>query len=68
MDENKERTYLQCLHCGHIHTIERKIPMEKSVVRLYCPMCEYEKSLNCGYNEDDLAELRDPCLDSRYFF
>ena len=67
MDAVKERTYVQCLNCGHIHIIERKIPMSVSVIRLWCPRCEYERALNCGYNEMDLMELKDPYLDERYF-
>jgi len=64
----KERTYVQCLNCGHIHIVERKIPMSVSVVRSYCQRCEYGKGLNCGYNEMDVMELKDPYLDERYYY
>lgn len=67
MKSEKDRTYVQCLNCGHIHTIERKIPMSISVVKSWCPRCEWEKGLNCGYDEMDVMELQDPYLDERYF-
>ena len=66
--KEKERTYVQCLNCGHIHIVERKIPMSVSVVRSYCQRCEYGKGLNCGYNEMDVMELKDPYLDERYYY
>ena len=67
MDAKKERTFVQCLNCGHIHIIERRIPMERSIIRSCCPKCEWGKGLNCGYNEDDLRELQDYFLDARYY-
>ena len=67
MDVKREKTYVQCLNCGHIHTIEREISMSISIVKSYCPRCEYEKGLNCGYNEMDVMELKDYFLDERYF-
>jgi transcription elongation factor Elf1 len=67
MDAGKERTWLQCTNCGHIHIVERKIPMQISVVNSYCNRCGYNKALNCGYNEDDVDELRDYFLDERYY-
>lgn len=42
--------------------------MSISVVRSWCPRCEWEKGLNCGYSEDDLSELADPYLDERYYY
>ncbi len=68
VDAGKERTYIQCLNCGYIHIIERKIPMTISVVRSWCSRCEWDKGLNCGYDEDDLSELADPYLDERYYY
>lgn len=67
MNTEKEITYVQCLNCGHIHIVNRKIPIEFSVVRSYCPRCEWEKGLNCGYNETDVMELKDYYLDERYY-
>ena len=64
----KERTYVQCLNCGHIHIVERKIPMSVSVARSHCERCGYGKGLNCGYNEMDLMELKDPYLEQRYYY
>lgn len=67
VDAGKERTYVQCLNCGHIHIIDRRIPMTISVVTSHCIRCEYTKGLNCGYDELDLMELKDPYLDERYY-
>lgn len=67
MNTERERTWLQCTNCGDIHIVERKIPMERSIVISYCERCEHEKALNCGYSEDDAAELRDYFLDGRYY-
>ena len=41
--------------------------MEKSIVNSYCKQCGYQRALNCGYNEDDVAELKDYFLDKRYY-
>ena len=66
MSMEKERTYVQCLNCGQVHIVERKIPMSISVVRSHCARCGYGKGLNCGYDEMDLMELKDYFLDERY--
>ena len=62
-----EKTYIQCLNCGNIHIVDRKIPMSISIVRSWCPRCEYEKGLNCGYSEMDVIELKSYDLDERYY-
>ena len=67
MNTEKENTYVQCLNCGHIHIVNKKIPIKISVVRSYCPRCEWEKGLNCGYSETDVMELKDYYLDERYY-
>ena len=67
MNTEKDRTWLQCTNCGNIHIVERKISMEKSIVNSYCKQCGYQRALNCGYNEDDVAELKDYFLDKRYY-
>jgi transcription elongation factor Elf1 len=67
MKSEKERTWLQCTNCGHIHIVERRIPMDRSIVNSYCDRCGYSRALNCGYSEDDVAELQDPFLDERYY-
>ena len=66
MGTEKERTYVQCLNCGRVHMVERKIPMSISVVRSHCEWCGYGKGLNCGYSEMDVMELKDYFLDDRY--
>ena len=63
----KEITYVQCLNCGHIHIVERKIPISVSVVAMECPICEYLKGLNCGNQEEDIYCFYDPGLDERYY-
>lgn len=68
MNAEKDRTWLQCTNCGHIHIVERKIPMERAIVRSYCERCGYERALNCGYSEDDLVELQDYFLNERYYY
>lgn len=67
MSAEKEKTWLQCTNCGHIHIVERKISMERSIVNSYCERCGYGKALNCGYSEDDVTELQDYFLDERYY-
>lgn len=67
MSTEKEKTYVQCLNCGHIHIVERKISMERSIVNSRCERCGHGRALNCGYSEDDVAELRDTFLDERYY-
>ena len=67
MNMEKEKTWLQCTNCGYIHIVERKIPMERSIVMSICEKCGHNRALNCGYSEMDLIELKDPYLDERYF-
>jgi hypothetical protein len=67
MNADKDRTWLQCTNCGCIHIIERHISMEKAIVNSYCDRCGNNRALNCGYSEDDVAELQDYFLDARYF-
>lgn len=66
--KGKEITYIQCQNCGNIHIIERKIPMSIAIVKSHCQRCGNEKGLNCGYNEMDVMELKDPYLDERYYY
>ena len=67
MNAERDHTFVQCTSCGHIHIVERKISMERAIIKLYCPRCGHGKALNCGYVEDDVVELKDPYLDERYF-
>ena len=66
VENARNQTYVQCLNCGHIHIIDRKIPMSISVIKSWCPKCEWIKGLNCGYDEMDVMELKDPYIDARY--
>ena len=47
--------------------MEHKIPMSESIVKSICPGCNYSRGLHCGYDETDVAELKDFYLDERYF-
>lgn len=65
--KKEDGSYIQCLNCGKIYTLKRKLPMSVSIVQSECPKCQYERGLHCGYNEIDVMELKDPYLDERYF-
>ena len=65
--ERKELTYVQCMNCGHIYTVDHTIPIKKTIVDLECPRCEWGRALNCGYNDLDVYELKDYFLDERYY-
>ena len=60
-------SYIQCLNCGEIYIVERKLPISISIVKSECPRCKNVKGLHCGHNEMDVIELKDPYLDERYF-
>lgn len=62
----KDRSYIQCLNCGNIYIVERKIPMSDAIVKMICPACNHNRGLHCGYNEDDVSELKDYFLDKRF--
>ena len=68
MSTEKEKTWLQCTNCGHIHIVELRIPMERSIVNSYCERCEHGRALNCGYSEYDVIELQDYYLNERYYY
>lgn len=65
--EKENCSYIQCLSCGEIYILERKVPMSTSIVRSVCPRCKHGKGLHCGYNEMDVMELKDWTLDERYY-
>jgi transcription elongation factor Elf1 len=67
VDTGKERTFIQCLNCGHIHTINKRVSVGVSVVSAECPKCEWLKGLNCGQTEEEIYYFYDPGLDERYF-
>lgn len=67
MDTGKEKTFIQCLNCGHIHIINRSVSVGVSVVKAECPKCEWPKGLNCGRTEEEIYYFYDPGLDERYF-
>ena len=62
-----DHSYIQCLSCGEIYILERKIPISVSIVKSECPKCSHNKGLNCGHSEIDVMELKDWTLDDRYF-
>ena len=63
----KESSYIQCLNCGNIYTLECKIPIGVSIIKSECPICKHNKGLHCGHDEMDVLELKDWTLDERYF-
>ena len=65
--KEKERTWIQCQNCGHIHIIYKKIPISVSIVKTYCPRCGEYSGLNCGSNEDDLYYFMNPNVDEKYY-
>lgn len=65
--KKKERSYIQCLNCGNVYIVERKIPIGNAIVNTICPKCSHKRGLNCGQSEDDVAELKDYFLDERYY-
>lgn len=67
MGARKEKSFVQCLNCGHMHIVERQIPISVSVVKSECPKCDWPKGLNCGNKEEDVYYFYDPGLDERYF-
>jgi hypothetical protein len=67
VDAGKDKTFIQCLSCGYIHILERKIPISVSVEKCECPRCKYPTGLNCGNKEEDIYTFYDPGLDERYF-
>ena len=68
MNEKKETgSYIQCLSCGDIYIIGRKVPTSTSVVKSECPRCGWHKGLNCGDKKEDIYYFYDLSLDSRYY-
>lgn len=65
--KKRDRSYIQCLNCGNVYAMGHKIPMSESIVKSVCPSCNYSRGLHCGYDETDVAELKDFYLDERYF-
>ena len=65
--KKEDGSYIQCLNCGEIYILERKIPISVSIINSECPRCHYKRGLHCGHNEMDVMELKDPYLDERYF-
>ena len=67
MNTEKDKAFIQCLNCGHIYVIERKISIEVSIVGCECPRCEWYKGLNCGNKKEDIYYFYDSSLDERYY-
>lgn len=59
--------YIQCLNCGKIYIIGRKVPIGVSIVKSECPKCGWSKGLNCGDKEEDIYYFYDPVMDERYY-
>ena len=65
--KKEDCSYIQCLSCGNIYIMERKVSTSVSIVKCECPKCYYGKGLNLGNKEEDLYYFYDPTLDSRYY-
>lgn len=63
----KEQTYIQCQNCGHLYTVQKKIPISASIIKAKCPKCEYERGLNCGDKEEDIYMCYNVNLDPRWY-
>lgn len=63
----QEQTYIQCQSCGHLYTIQKKIPISASMIKAKCPKCGYERGLNCGDKEEDIPMYYNVNLDPRYY-
>lgn len=67
---NYYKAFFQCTQCGKIHKIqENVIEISDDIYSLlWCSKCkEMTKQLYVGCNEEELYELSDPVLDSRYY-
>jgi len=63
----KDRTWIQCQSCGHLYLINKKVSIEKSIVKSICPRCRGHIGLNCGDKQEDIYVYINPNLDERYF-
>jgi predicted nucleic acid-binding Zn-ribbon protein len=63
----EDGSYIQCLNCGEIYSMERNIPISVSVVKSHCPKCGWNKGLNCGDKKEDIYYFYDPVMDRRYY-
>ena len=65
--KREDCSYIQCLNCGNIYMMERKVPISVSIVKSECPRCHHGKGLNCGDTTDDIYYFYDNTLDERYY-
>lgn len=69
--KNKEHNnnFVQCQYCGYTYIIEteQEIPIDKFMIRAWCPRCGRSRGLNCGDNEDDIYEFNNVNVDERYY-
>ena len=65
--KEKEVTWVQCQNCGKVHLINRKVPINVSIVRVECPRCGEYSGLNCGSSKDDFYIYMNPNVDERYY-
>lgn len=66
MLSEKEKTWLQCQHCGYLYQTDAKVGFDLSIIDSVCPRCEYERALNCG-NDEDIYRYYNTNLDERYY-
>jgi hypothetical protein len=65
--KKEDGNYIQCMNCGKIYVMERKVPISISIVKSECPKCKYGRGLNCGDKEEDIYYFYDNTLDERYY-
>ena len=65
--KGKDRTWIQCQSCGNIYLINKKVSIERSIVKSVCPECDCPVGLNCGDSKEDIYYFMNPNVDSRYY-
>ena len=63
----KECTWIQCQSCGNIYLINKKVSIERSIVKSVCPRCNGNVGLNCGEKQEDIYYFMNPNVDNRYY-
>lgn len=64
-----KENYIQCLNCGKIYTIPKRIGIDVLYINVMdypCPCCDNYKGLNVGKDLTDIYFFYDSNLDYRY--
>lgn len=65
--KDREHTWVQCQNCGKVYQVDKKVPINVSIVKMKCPRCGSYNGLNCGSRKDDIYLYMNPNVDERYF-